>query len=89
MTMTIELPVFERFDAIKHIPLRVYNRVVMMNNLHEDAGANAAKAYAESFSEAERQQMYIMMAYIQSHGVEATKKFVTKNLVLVNDADAA
>lgn len=72
------------FDEIEHTPLRVYNRVVMMNNLHSSISADEAKAYAEQFSESDRKQMFVMMAFIKSKGMEQARKAVTKGLRVVH-----
>lgn len=69
-----------RFDDIAHIPLRVYNRLVMAHNLLEDGGEVASRAYLDSFNEKERRQMLLMNAFVQKKGAEAAKKFVTEGL---------
>ena len=78
---------FNKFDDISHLPLRVYNRVVLLNNLHTDFGPQAAKEYIELFNEGERKQMYIMQAHLKNNGVEAVKKEVTKGLSVVGGED--
>lgn len=75
--------VFDRFDEISHIPLRVYNRVVMLNNLMNDSGKLAAEAYVSIFSEAEKKQMYIVNLTIKQKGLDFVRKEVTKGLTLV------
>lgn len=60
MTETLH---FNRFEEIKHTPLRVFNRVAYYYNLYEDKGRETAKQYIETFSDWERKQMgYIMIA---------------------------
>lgn len=71
-----------RFDEIEHTPLKVYNRVVFLNNLMEDSGRYAAESYIELFSDTERKQMYAMGSYIRQKGVDFVRKAVTKNLVI-------
>ena len=76
---------FEMFNDIQHLPLKVFNRVVLMSNLMEDAGRDTAEVYAEMFTEGERKQMYLMQGYIKSKGVETVRKEVTRNLQVVYD----
>lgn len=75
---------FERFDDIKHMPLRVYNRTVLMCNIMSDFGKEASERYVEQFEEHEKQQMYLMLAFVKFKGVDAARKFVTNNLEVVN-----
>ncbi len=77
---------FETFNTIEHMPLRVYNRVVFLNNILSDFGRDAVKRYIEMFNEGERQQMFLMQAFIKAKGVEAAKKFATKDLRIAYDA---
>lgn len=79
--MTITL---NKFDDISHLPLRVFNRVVFLNNLFADSGPEAASTYIALFDEPQRQQMYVMGAYIKKIGQDAVRKEVTKGLVLVD-----
>lgn len=74
-----------KFEEINHLPLRVFNRVVFLNNLFADGGEEAAKSYVASFSEAEKKQMFVLSAYIKRVGVEQVRKEVTKNLVVVGE----
>jgi glutathione synthase/RimK-type ligase-like ATP-grasp enzyme len=78
---------FETFNSVDHLPLRVYNRVVYMTNILTDFGKEAVKKYIEMFTESERQQMFLMQAYIKANGVDATRKFVTKDLKVVYNAE--
>jgi len=77
---------FETFNTIEHVPLRVYNRVVFLNNILSDFGRDAVKRYIEMFNEGERQQMFLMQAFIKAKGAEAAKKFATKDLRIAYDA---
>lgn len=70
------------FNEIEHFPLRVFNRVAFLYNLVEDGGKYAGEEYLEQFDKEERKQMYVMAAYIKRRGIEATRKEVTKGLVL-------
>lgn len=78
--------VFNRFEDINHMPLRVFNRVVFLNNIFADAGEVAARHYIGTFNEGERKQMYLMQAYIKQHGIDKARKDATKNLEVVYDA---
>ena len=71
---------FQTFNDIKHIPLRVYNRVVLMANLLSDFGPDASAQYAEIFNKTEMAQMRAMMSMIEAHGVDAVKKTVLKGV---------
>lgn len=69
-----------RFDDIEHMPLRVYNRVVMSHNIAADAGEEAAREYVAQFNENERKQMFFVNTYLAQKGQKATYEFVTKGL---------
>lgn len=75
-----------KFDDINHLPLRVFNRVVFLNNLFEDGGPEAAKKYVELFDDMEQKQMFVMGNYIKREGVAKVRKEVTRNLVLADEA---
>lgn len=79
---------FNRFDEISHLPLKVYNRTAMMFNLSEDFGETVAKEYAGIFNDNERQQILIMQIFIQNKGIDFVKKEVTKGLVLVDTEES-
>lgn len=76
---------FNKFDDVTHMPLRVFNRVAMFYNLHEDKGAATAKEYASLFTQKERAQMYILMNEIKIKGVDKVRKWATKDLVVTYD----
>ena len=78
--MTIEP--FRTFHEIKHVPLRVYNRVVMAYNIMEDFGQEPYLSYIENFDQGEKKQMFTMMMYIKQHGRDAARRFATKDLEL-------
>lgn len=78
---------YNKFTDINHIPLRVFNRVVMMSNLMQDFGKEAARSYAESFTEVERKQMFIMQQFIDVKGEKEARKVVTKDLKLVAEEE--
>lgn len=80
--MTITL---NKFEDINHLPLRVFNRVVFLNNLFADSGPEAAQSYINLFDEPQKQQMYVMGSYIKKVGQEAVRREVTKGLVLVDE----
>lgn len=69
-----------RFDDIEHMPLRVYNRLVLMHNLMSDSGKQAVQDYLENFSEDEVKQIFILNTYLSKKGQKATYEFVTKGL---------
>ena len=72
------------FDDVNHLPLRVFNRVMFMSNLAATVSPEEAKAYGASFNEGEREQLYVMGAYIKAKGLDEARKTVTKGLQLVN-----
>jgi len=71
---------FNKFEEIQHTPLRVYNRVVMMNNILADFGKEKLQEYIEQFSEGERKQMFVMQHYLRYHGPKKTIEDVTKGV---------
>lgn len=75
-----------RFEDIKHTPLRVYNRVATAFNLREDFGEDTTKEYLESFDDDERKQMFMMTKLIEIRGKEEMHKLVTKGVEFEYDA---
>lgn len=73
---------FNRFDEIDHLPLKVYNRFVLLSNLKEDFGEAVAQDYLELFDEKERKQMFIINTFIKTKGVDEVRKMVTEGLEL-------
>lgn len=69
-----------RFDEIDHLPLRVYNRVVMTHNLMQDSGEEAVRAYLGQFDDNERKQMFIVNTYLRHKGQKETYDYVTKGM---------
>ena len=80
-------PTFNKFDQITHLPLRIFNRVVLMNNIYEDFGKEAAQEYADKFEPFERKQMFLMNAYIKAVGQDRVRKEVVKDLEVVYDSE--
>lgn len=72
---------FETFNNVKHIPLRIYNRAVMANNVLADYGAAQLEQYLEQFKRHEKSQIYFMNMFIKSHGAKAAKSYVLKDFV--------
>ena len=73
---------FSTFNEIQHKPLRVFNRVVMANNILIDSGKAALEEYYTNFNSNERMEMVSVMAFMKQFGYEETKRVVTKDLVL-------
>ena len=69
---------FNTFKEIKHYPLCVYNRMVMCHNLLEDFGKQTLENYLDIFSMKEKRDILLMNAYMQKHGVEATRMAVMR-----------
>ncbi len=72
---------FETFHNVSHMPLRVYNRVVMAYNIKDDFGNVAFENYVGKFTSHEKAQMVCMMQYIREKGTEAAKAFALKEFV--------
>lgn len=77
---------WDRFDNITHLPLKIFNRTVMMNNILEDLGVDSLREYIREFTQVERKEMEIMAAYIKHKGQDQVRKEVTNNLEIVYDA---
>lgn len=77
--------VFERFDDVNYMPLRIFNRVVFLHNLISDSGKTSGSQYINLFNEVEKKQMLLMSAYIKKVGEAQARRDVTKNLVIVDD----
>lgn len=77
---------YQRFDEITHLPLKVFNRVILMQNIYNDFGRESSREYAEMFNDQELRQMQIMHIYIREKGEEEVRKMVTHKLEVVYDA---
>lgn len=71
---------FNNFNDIQHLPLRVFNRTILFNNIFTDFGKESASEYIEQFSQGERKQMFVMQAYIKKFGYKFAKEKVTEGL---------
>ena len=79
--------VYNKFEDIVHMPLRVYNRSVNLFNLMEDLGKVRALEYLNLFSKSEQTQIFLMNQYIKVNGMEAAYKFATNGLEVTYTAD--
>ena len=61
---------FNNFNDIEHMPLRVFNRAITIGNIKSDFGINSVKEYINQFSEYEKKQIAVMLAYIEKFGVK-------------------
>lgn len=80
--------IFNTFNNVEHLPLRVFNRVVYMTNLLKDHGPEVSKKYFESFSEGDQRQLSFMAFFIKKNGLEKAKSFAVKDLE-VKDEEAS
>lgn len=76
---------FNTFSDVQHMPLRVFNRTIMMNNIKQDLGLDKFKEYVNLFTDAEKRQMYIMQMYIKEKGYNAARKMATKDIELESE----
>lgn len=72
--------VLNKFDDIEDTKLRAYNRYVFFHNLFCDLGHNAARQYAELFTEKDKQQMFLVGLMVKKMGVKKTIEMVTKDV---------
>lgn len=73
-------PNFNTFDEIQHKPLQIFNRTVMLSNIHSDLGKEKVAEYIENFTQAERKQMFIMQNFIKKFGYKKAKDLCTSNV---------
>ena len=78
--MTEQQETFSNFNEVENVTLRVYNRVVTMNNIAEDFGHEKLAEYIEQFNQGERKQMFVMQSFIKKVGPEAALKHVQGTL---------
>jgi hypothetical protein len=71
---------FDRFEFIKHYPLRIYNRCVFAHNLLEDHGVAYVEDYLATFDVKEREDMYRMYALLKKVGPQKLRALVTEGL---------
>lgn len=81
--------IFNRFEEIRHRPLRIYNRSVMFFNLMEDQGKDVAEEYAGTFTKEERLEMAQMIALVRKVGPKKVKELVTEGVEFVDEPHVA
>ena len=77
---------FDNFDSVKHNPLKVFNRTIMVNNILEDFGEDRTKEYLEQFSDLDKRSIFIMMNFIKVKGYKAAKEAAMRDFK-VEDED--
>ena len=79
----------EKFDHIVYEPLRNWNRCVMMFNINEDQGIDAASAYLKQFSKEDMSGMLDMYHRVKTLGAEEVKRQLIVSMPLQEDEEAA
>lgn len=75
---------FATFNDVEHLPLRTYNRVVMMHNILEDFGKELSQEYIDQFEPHELGHMKFLLKLINLHGRDFVKEQCTKGLKVVD-----
>jgi hypothetical protein len=57
----------------------------MAFNIKEDSGQAALEDYLDSFSDAEKQDMVLMINFVKKHGPDHARAVVTKGMVFTDD----
>lgn len=75
------------FDNIEFSPLRNYNRCVMLFNLREDSGEQAAKDYIAQINAEDRKEMLAIYTEVKKYGAETIKKAIMKAMPLPEEEE--
>ena len=76
-----------KFNEIEYQPLRAYNRCVMMFNINEDSGMEAAAEYLKQFSKEEKTEMLDVYNRVKKYGAEFVKAELIRNLPLPEEEE--
>jgi len=72
----------DNFDHIEYGPLRNWNRCVMMFNINEDNGVEAAKVYMKQFSKEDLSLMLDTYNRVKKYGAEEVKRQIIVSMPL-------
>lgn len=75
------------FDDIEYQPLRDYNRCVMLFNIREDSGMDAAQAYLEKFSKNDIKRMLDLYHMVKKLGAVRVKQEIIKAMPLPEEEE--
>ena len=75
----------DNFNTIKHEPLKIYNRAVMACNILEDSGKAPFEEYVAQFSQAEKKDIYNLLALVKRIGPDRVRLMATHNMELQED----
>lgn len=64
------------FNDVESVKLRAYNRAVMAMNLAEENGDADTRAYFQTFSDAERGQIFAMLLAIKQDPEETKRQVI-------------
>jgi len=76
-----------KFDDIEYLPLRAWNRCVMMFNIQEDQGHQPAVEYLKQFSDKEKTEMLDMYNKVKLYGPEEVKRQIIRAMPLQEDEE--
>lgn len=76
---------FNKFDNIKHKPLRIFNRAVFACNIMQDSGKYATEEYFDFFNQEEKSEIFTMIKYINLVGPKKAKEFALKDFTPEED----
>ena len=79
----------EKFDHIEYGPLRAWNRCVMMFNINEDQGIEAASMYLKQFTKEAMSEMLDMYHRVKTLGAEEVKRQLIVSMPLQEDEEVA
>lgn len=80
---------FNLFNDIQHPPLQLFNRCVMLMNIHADDGKIKAEEYASNFTAEYQRYMHALLGIMKEKGHDSVRQWATKNLELPPENAAA
>lgn len=68
------------FNNVEYAPLRIWNRCVMLFNINEDSGVEAASVYLKQFSKPELTELLDMYNRVKKEGREPVLREIMRNM---------
>jgi hypothetical protein len=76
------------FDDVEFKPLRDFNRCVMLFNIREDSGEDAAIRYLARISDDDKKSMLNVYNLVKRLGVETVRREIIKAMPLPEEEEA-
>lgn len=76
-----------QFNDVSYAPLRIFNRCVMLFNINEDQGYEAAQAYLKGFTQADKSEMLAVYNRVKKEGVDTVRRELIRTMPLPEEEE--